>query len=122
MSYMDKDVLIPNTPPSKSKSFPKISRQAMTMMCLILGYDHDRTVDKVVLGFVSSIFPTSESPLTKFHYVQFLVDIIPYHLMQFHANIYFRNQPYLVYMILCFQASHFQNIQLKIEDELGNPW
>jgi hypothetical protein len=51
-SYMDKDVVIPNTPPYKSKIFPKISRQAITMMCLILGYDHDRTVDEVFRVYV----------------------------------------------------------------------
>jgi len=75
--YGYKDVVIPNTPPLyKSNILPQISRQDITMMCLILGYDHDRTIDVVILGFVSSIFPPFENYITKFIYGQFLVDII----------------------------------------------
>jgi hypothetical protein len=107
-SYMDKYVVIPNIPPPyKSNIFPKISRQAITMMCLSLGYDHDRTVDEVILGFMSTICCPSENSLTKFHYAKFLVNIIPYQLTEFHASRYFLYQSYLVYPILYFQASHF---------------
>ena len=77
---MDKDDVIPNTPPYKSNIFHEISKQSITMLCLILSYDYDRIVDEDILGFMSYIFPPSENPLTKFHYSQFLVDIIHYKL------------------------------------------
>lgn len=92
------------------------------MMCPILGYNNDRVVDEAILGLMSSILPQNGILFTKFHYAQFLADIIHYQLTHFHASVYFYYQSYLVYLTLYFKAPQFQNIQLKIEDELGNPW
>jgi hypothetical protein len=78
-SYTNKYVVITNTPPPyKSNIFSEISKQAITMMCLILGYDHDINVDEVMLGFMSTICPPFENSLAKFHYRQFLANIIHY--------------------------------------------
>ena len=78
-SYMDNNVVITSIdPPYKSKIFLEISRQDLMMMCLILGHDDDRIIDEDVLEFLSSILPTNGSYFTKFHYVQFLIDIIHY--------------------------------------------
>lgn len=89
-SYTDKDVVIPKTHLYKSNIFPEISRQAISMMCMILGYDHDRTIDQTILGFMSIICSPTRMCTTKFHYAQFVANIIHFQLIEFHASISFR--------------------------------
>jgi hypothetical protein len=66
---LDKDATIPeNSNTYESILFPKISRQVISMMCSILGYDNDKVVDEVFLWFMSSIYPSAINPLTKFDF------------------------------------------------------
>jgi hypothetical protein len=62
-SYLDKDTnVLENISTYDTNIFPEISRQVIEIMCTILGYDNDKTVDESILGFMSSIFPYSFKP------------------------------------------------------------
>jgi hypothetical protein len=113
--YLDKDVIVhENSSTYETKIFPKISRQFITMMCSLLGYGHDKTINEAILGFMSSIFPSSLKPLVKFNYDQYLIDIIHFQLIEFEAITYFRYQSYLVHPFFSFQAIKLQHLRLKI--------
>jgi hypothetical protein len=68
-----------------------------------------------------SICPSTVKPLTKFNYAQFLADKIHHQLSEFETLRSFRYQSYLVHLFLFSQAVHFSHLELKIEDEIGNP-
>jgi hypothetical protein len=68
-----------------------------------------------------SICPSIVKPLTKFNYAQFLADKIHHQLLEFETLKSFRYQSYLVHLFLFSQAINFSHLELKIEDEIGNP-
>jgi hypothetical protein len=72
-----------NTPQLMNNIFPNISRQFTTIMCSLLGYDHEKIVDEAIIGFMSFICPPSLKPLVKFNYAQYLVDNIHFQLIEF---------------------------------------
>jgi hypothetical protein len=91
------------------------------MISTILGKDNDLVVDEFVLGFVTSIFPFTTKPLTRFNYAQLLAGKIHHQLSEFESLGSFRYQSYLVHLFLFSQAIHFSRLGLKIEHEIDNP-
>jgi hypothetical protein len=73
--------LIPMRVACSQKSPDKLS----SMMCSILGYDNDKVVDEVVLGFMSSIYPSAINPLTRFIFSQHLVETLHYQLTRVYS-------------------------------------
>jgi hypothetical protein len=68
-AYLDKYATIPEKYDTyESSLFPKISRQVINMMCSILGYDNDKVVNEIFLGFMSSIYPSAIKSLTRFKF------------------------------------------------------
>jgi hypothetical protein len=57
----------------------------------------------------------------KYNYAQYLANNIHFQLSEFEASRYFRYQSYLVHLFLYSQATRFQHLEMKIEDEMGNP-
>jgi hypothetical protein len=120
--YMGKGAFVPNPHRHiKSISFSDTSRESISMMCLILGYDHDKTINETILGFMAAISPPHDTPLVKFNYAKYLADAIHLQFENFNSTRCFRYQSYLVYLILYFQSFNFKHIETKTEDELGNP-
>ena len=77
------------------------------MMSLILGYENNHNVDKAILGFMFSISPPIGLLITKFHYDQYIVDIIHFQLSNLHNTKCFHYQYYLLHMVLYYKSSHF---------------
>jgi hypothetical protein len=86
-------------PPFKSTIFPELTRQDITIICQVLGYEHDKAVDETILGMLSILCPPESITFTKFDYCQFLQEVINFQLSNFHSTKSFRYQAYLVHLI-----------------------
>lgn len=80
--------------------FPKITKQALAIICQILSYDHDKVVGEAILGFFSLLLSLTSIILPNFDYFQLLKEFMQSHLENFYNTKYFRYQSYLVYLIL----------------------
>jgi hypothetical protein len=111
---LGKDAIVPeNTSTYETNIFLEISRQVITMRCSLLGYDHEKTVDEAILGFMSSIFPPTLKPRVKLNYAQYLDDIIHFQLTKFEANKYLDLSP-ISYICFCiFKPSNFNTFSRR---------
>lgn len=55
--------------------FPEMTKQVISILSCLLGYQTDQWVDEAIIGFLS-VFSTGENTLAIFHYSEFLVDVI----------------------------------------------
>ena len=99
--------------PFKSTIYPKLNRQAITMICQVLGYEHDRGVDETILGLLYVLCPPESITLTKFDYCKFLQEVINFQLSNFHNTKSFRYQAYLVHLIFFSNSSYFERFIIK---------
>jgi hypothetical protein len=60
----------------RASIFPKLTREVISTICLILGYNYDETVNEPILGMLDKTFPPSKSPPEKFSYVKYLSNAI----------------------------------------------
>jgi len=65
-----------NPPPFKFAIFPDITKQAISMNCQILGYEHEKIVNESILGMFSILSPPKSIACTKIDYVEFLTGVI----------------------------------------------
>jgi hypothetical protein len=69
---MGKGSYVPKSPPPyKVNIIPNTVKEVVSMMFLILGYDHDNTIDKNILGFMETIPPPHDT-LVKLNYAQYI--------------------------------------------------
>lgn len=119
-SFPAPGVDVPENPPTYNASvFPEISRQIITMMCSLLGYDNNHVVDETILGFRLTLCPNN-GPLIRLDYSRYLIVSINLHLIQFSITGYFRFQSDLVYLFLYFQVK-CASLNLNLQDVVGNP-
>jgi hypothetical protein len=109
-----------NSPPFKSTIFPAITKQAISMIYQVLGYEQDRTVDESILGMFSVLCPPESITFTKLDYVEFLSEVINFQLSNFHSTKSFRYQAYLVYLIMSNNSSYFKSMGIVITGDAGN--
>ena len=77
---MSKGGSCPTTPlPYRSNILSEVNKEVVSMMCLILGYDNDSTLDTTILGLIEAIYLEKGSP-TLFNYAQYPFDNIHLHL------------------------------------------
>jgi hypothetical protein len=77
--YMGKGASVRESPPLyKVNILPDTSKEVISMMCLILGYDNDKTINETILGFMEAISPPPphDTPLVKFNYAKYLANAI----------------------------------------------
>jgi hypothetical protein len=53
------------------------------MICLIMSYDYDDTIDEVILGMMERIFPSNKVGPNNFNYTQYFSDVIHNQFLQF---------------------------------------
>jgi len=120
--YMLKEGSCPKTPlPYKSYILQDTKKEVVSMMCLILGYDDDSTLDSTILGFMEVICLGQGSP-TLFNYAQYLSDNIHFQLHNFHSTRIFGYQSYFVYLLSFARYNKFKHIPLRRNDEQGKPF
>jgi hypothetical protein len=64
--------------------------EVVCMVCSILGYEFDRTVDNIILGFLRAISPPITQILVRFCIAQFILESIHEQLKFFPLNKTFR--------------------------------
>jgi hypothetical protein len=89
------------------------------MICQILGYEHDKTIDETILGLMTILCPPDAIMYAKLDYCQFLAEIMHFQLSNFHSAKTFRYQSYLVYLILFNNVSHFENLGIQPVSDSG---
>lgn len=90
------------------------------MIYSILGYDDDQKVDEVILGLMLALGSSKTVPVM-FYYYKFLADSINLQLVQFSTTRSFIFKSYLLDLFLFSQVNQFASINLKLQDEVGNP-
>lgn len=106
-SYLASGATVPeNPPPYPTSIFPDASRQILTMIYSILGYDDDQKVDEVILGLMLALGSSKTVPVM-FYYYKFLADSINLQLVQFSTTRSFIFKSYLLYLFLFSQVNQF---------------
>jgi hypothetical protein len=90
------------------------------MICLVLGYDSDETIDMIILGFLREIFPPTTQVMVKFYIAQFISESIHEKLKNFPLNKDFCFQSYLVHLLIFQRLQNFQSLYLETENEVGD--
>jgi hypothetical protein len=93
--------------------------EVICMICSILGYDSDKTVDSIILGFLRAIFPPTTRMMARFYIAQFISESIHEQLKDFPLNKAFCFQSYLVYLLLFQRKNDFHSLYLETENEVG---
>lgn len=68
------------------------------MVSQVLGLYDGKSVAEVILGFLLSIFPSDDSHISKFKFIEFLSKAIYFHLVNFHTLKYCRYPTYLMHL------------------------
>ena len=82
----------------------------MSLVCQILGLDDDIHVNEVVLGFLlkmNSVNPESHS-VHYFSLDEYLAEVIHIQLVELQKFIFFKDQSYLLNMLLCSNVTELQ--------------
>lgn len=119
LPHVDKKILLRsllalNFPfPSLSTAFPaniflENIQHALTLICKLLGRDHDRVMDGTTLGFFSLLLSADSIAALKYDFYEFLKEPIQIQLENFHRTCSFRYLSYLVYLILSYNHSYFK--------------
>ena len=56
------------------------------MICSVLGYESDETIDMIILGFLRATFPPTTQVMVKFYIAQFILESIHEKLKNFTLN------------------------------------
>ena len=96
----------------------------MSLVYQILGLDDDIHVNEVVLGFLlkmSSASHESESHLVHYFSLdEYLVEVIHIQLVEFPKVIFFKDQSYLLKMLLCSNVTELQFLSTIFSSNLLN--
>ena len=106
-NFCPKQVDIPKlNPPFDTFDFPNETRQIVSMLSFILGYNSDEFTDVVILGFLSTLSP-GQSPSIVYNFSKFIVENMHYQLSRLSEEGVFRYTSYLLHLILYYQEDKF---------------
>jgi len=104
--FLLEDAQLPKkNPPYSSSMFTEMSKQLISIISCILGYQSDQWVDDAIVGFLS-IFTTDEKPPI-FNYNEIISESIHDQFLNLFIEGTFRYASVLVYLFLYHQPDSF---------------
>ena len=108
---------IPTNPhPYVIVDFSDKSKEAIALICIISGYDDDKFVIEIILGFLSLLTPSTGVMPPIFDLCHHLAEKIHNQLAEYLALERFRYPSMLFYMFLYQNFQHFKGLEMKLRD------
>ena len=93
-------------PPFDTFDFPSETRQIVSMLSFILGYNSDEFTDVAILGFLSTL-SLGQPPSIVYNFAKFIAENMHYQLSRLPKEGVFRYTSYLLHLFLYYQAEKF---------------